>query len=268
MELTRRRMLEMCSLTALSIPGSIHRLGSFDNKNPGSDLVTEDQKGDPADVDEFVTFSSSAIRNMSTRGGKASFEPWRDGLHKSIIATARQFIGVNRKTNPEAVTQFLDLFSLPFRTDTGFVAFCAAGISYCALSTYCEDLRWQVNDTNRLDRYRQLMPDLEFYYFYPTVSCVDMYHIAAGKRRWVDHRTKPKIIPSPGWIVLYDWKGKGVPDHCGLVQQASQKEMLTLEFNTSPGDGSQTNGGAVAERRRSYTQVYGFVITDEKPKKG
>lgn len=109
------------------------------------------------------------------------------------------------------------------------------------------------------------MPDLEHYYFYPTVSCVDMYHIAAGKRRWFTRNTNSSDLPKPGWIVLYDWKKRGTPDHCGLVQQATRDNLVTVEFNTSTGQGSQRNGGTVAQRTRTYEYVAGFVVTDAKP---
>lgn len=109
------------------------------------------------------------------------------------------------------------------------------------------------------------MPDLEHYYFYPTVSCVDMYHIAAGKRRWFTRNVKSGDLPKPGWIVLYDWNKRGTPDHCGLVQQATKDILVTVEFNTSTDEGSQRNGGTVAQRTRTYDYVAGFIVTDATP---
>ncbi len=109
------------------------------------------------------------------------------------------------------------------------------------------------------------MPDLEHYYFYPSVSCVDMYHIAAGKRRWVDVRAGANVLPKPGWIVLFDWNKQGTPDHCGIVQAATKQNLATIEFNTTVGKGSQRNGGTVAEKIRNYEFVIGFIITDAKP---
>src|SRR5262249_50826609 len=143
--------------------------------------------------------------------------------------------------------------------------FCAAGVSFCALIAYAAVLNKQYEKTKRLEALRKLAPDLEHYYFYPTVSCVDMYHIAAGKRRWVERKSKPDILPKPGWIVLYDWTTRGTPDHCGIVQQARKESMTTVEFNTTTTNGSERNGGTVAEKTRTYDQVSGFIVTDAPP---
>jgi hypothetical protein len=267
--ISRREIIKVCGLAAVSTELAFLCGHESRATEKPSDLVTEAQKGDPTDADEFVTFSPSAIREMVAKNGKAAFEPWQEGLHLSMVSTARQFIGKSRKSNPDTIANFLKLFGLPLKTDNGKdVAFCAAGVSYCALWAYSEALRRSLNDTNKFKELRKLMPDLEFYYFYPTVSCIDMYHIAAGKRRWIDHKVEPRIVPKPGWIALFDWAGVNIPDHCGLVQQASEDKMLTLEFNTSEGTGSQKNGGTVAERSRTYQHVYGFIVTDRKPVKG
>jgi hypothetical protein len=231
----------------------------------GTDSVTEDQRGDPDAVDEYVTFSPSAIRSIVMTPGKAVFESWDATLPTSMITTARQFIGCSRKETPQQITKFLQLFDLPFATDKGYIPFCAAGLSYCALLTYASRLYQDVQSSTTLERLRRLMPDLEQYYFYPTVSCVDMYYIAKGKRKLFTRNTKSTDLPKPGWIVLYDWNKRGTPDHCGLVQQATSANLVTVEFNTSTGEGSQRNGGTVAQKIRSYDYTVGFVVTDAKP---
>jgi hypothetical protein len=231
-----------------------------------NDSVTENQRGDPDVPDEYVTFSPSAIRNVATNSRKATFEEWDANLPFSMISTARAFIGSSRKNNPQQIMKFLELFDLPFATEKGNVPFCAAGLSYCGLVAYVNRLA-RVGPTSLAsitkEKLRRLMPDLEHYYFYPTVSCVDMYHIAAGKRKWVTHGAG--IVPKPGWIVLYDWNRRGMPDHCGLVQQATKDTLATIEFNTSTDAGSQRNGGTVSQKARTYDFVTGFVITDARP---
>jgi hypothetical protein len=256
---TRRDLLKAALLSALVKPvAALLQL-------PASNAVTEQQKGDPDLPYEQVTFDPEAIRRLAVHPGKASFEKWDAHLPTAMITTARDFLGFSRASNPDQITEFLALFGLPFRDKNGYLAFCAAGISFCALMAYANVVKPGYDKKRRLDQFRKLGPDLEHYYFYPTVSCVDMYHIAAGKRRWVDHKTSPTTVPSPGWIVLYDWNHRGSPDHCGIVQHATKNKLFTVEFNTVPDAGNQRNGGTVAERTRDYDFVSGFVVTDSRP---
>jgi hypothetical protein len=262
----RRSLLKWCSLSVVApLSKTTAKNSGAYQLNPLPDTVTEDQRGDPGDSDEYVTFSPSAIQNIVSKSGKAIFEAWDENLPASMIATTRQFVGRSRKTNPQEISQFLDLFNLPPKTEKGDVPFCAAGLSYCGLLTYFNHLNGHSGLSMTPERLRALMPDLEHYYFYPTVSCVDMYHIAAGKRKWRPHDMNSTTLPKPGWLVLYDWNRRGTPDHCGLVQQATKNILVTIEFNTSVGDGSQRNGGMIAEKTRTYDYVTGFVITDASP---
>ena len=256
---TRRAVLKAALLSAFVTPASVLAQAL------GNNALTEQQKGDPDLPYEKVTFDPDSIRRLATHPGKATFETWDPHLSTKMISTARTFLGYSRTSNADQITEFLALFGLPFRDANGYVAFCAAGLSFCALMAYANVARPGYDKTASLDLFRKLGPDLEHYYFYPTVSCVDMYHIAAGKRRWVDHKTSPTVIPSAGWIVLYDWSHRGMPDHCGIVQHATKSKLFTVEFNTVPDTGNQRNGGTVAERTRGYEFVHGFVVTDSRP---
>lgn len=227
--------------------------------------TVEQQKGDPDAVYEHVSFDGEAIRRLVTSSGKATFERWDADLPLKMITSAARFVGASRETTPERITEFLALFKLPFKDGKDYVAFCAAGVSYCALMAYTDEISVPT-ESNRLKMFRQFMPDVEHYYFFPTVSCVSMYHLAAAKGRWIDHKEKPGTVPKPGWIVLYDWSKSGTPDHCGIVTEASAKGLSTIEFNTSgKAGGSQRNGGTVAEKDRNYEYVRGFIVTNAKP---
>jgi hypothetical protein len=255
----RRAFLKICAAAILG--GGLNV--SSDAQLP-DDFVTEQQQGDPDGTIEYVTYSPSMINHEVTKSGKAVFEKWKPEVPISMLSVARGFIGVTRNANPDKIASFLALFDLPPQNQKGNIAFCAAGLSYCALKSYTDALHGPSTERARTESLKQLMPDVEHYYFYPTVSCNDMYHIAAGKRHWIDHKQKPTVIPSPGWIVLYDWHQKGLADHCGVVQSASQDQLITVEFNTSKGKGNQRMGGVVAEKCRTYDCVLGFVKTDVK----
>jgi hypothetical protein len=243
----------------------------YANAAPGSgNVVTEQQKGDPDAEYEHVSFDGDAVRKMAERpGDRAVFEKWDKALPSKMLATARDFLGISRDTTPDRVSEFLKLFDLPYKDDNGYLAFCAAGLSYCALQTYVKSAGVSSNDSNqqsRLYQLRRLMPDLDHYYFYPTVSCVDMYLIAAGRHRWIEHKTHSSQVPKPGWVVLFDWRGSGTADHCGLVVSGTKDKILTIEFNTSGrSGGSQRDGGTVAEKERTYKYIKGFVVTDRVP---
>ena len=233
-------------------------------------VVTERQKGDPDAEYEHVSFDGDVVRKMAERpGDRAVFEKWDKALPSKMLGAAWDFVGVSRDTTPDRVSEFLKLFDLPYKDDNGYLAFCAAGVSYCALQSYVKSTGAPWNDSNqqsRLYQLQRLMPDLDHYYFYPTVSCVDMYLIAAGRHRWIELKTPSIPVPKPGWVALFDWRGTGTPDHCGLVVSGTKDKVSTIEFNTSgTAGGSQRNGGTVAQKERSYKYIKGFVVTDRAP---
>jgi len=238
-------------------------LWSADQPPTGS-RATETQKGDPDLVYETITYDPEAIRDLSIRSGKAVFEPWDPQLPAGLIAAARGFIGDSRMKTPGRISPLLELFYLKLTDAQGTnVPFCAAGVSFCALSAYADTVRRGYASVNRMQVFRQLAADLEHYYFYPTVSCNDMALIAKAKRRW----RGPDVVPKPGWVVLFDWGNRGHPDHCGIVQTATAKTMFTVEFNTAIGRGDQRNSGVVAEKNRSNDRrfVAGYIATDVAP---
>jgi hypothetical protein len=63
--------------------------------------------------------------------------------------------------------------------------------------------------------------------------------------------------PLPGDIAIYNWDGKGIPEHIGIVEASLGNGQFTaIEGNTSVGNDS--NGGAVMRRTRKIVQVDGF----------
>ena len=58
----------------------------------------------------------------------------------------------------------------------------------------------------------------------------------------------------PGDTIFFDWPGKGVADHTGIVMaDGGQAGISTFEYNTSPTNaGSQQNGGGCYYRTRSH----------------
>ena len=81
--------------------------------------------------------------------------------------------------------------------------------------------------------------------------------------------TAPKEKVQKGDIVLMNFRGGAAPEHCGLVYEVSDGgnvRIQTVEGNTTPGsEGSQDNGGCVAQKTRSLSQVVGVCRPQYKP---
>ena len=77
---------------------------------------------------------------------------------------------------------------------------------------------------------------------------------------------KGKIVPvgeaKEGDIVFFQFDNDAQPDHVGIVAKNMKrlKALRTIEGNTSPSNkGSQSNGGGVYEKKRSYATVMAVV---------
>lgn len=66
-----------------------------------------------------------------------------------------------------------------------------------------------------------------------------------------------KTKAQPGDIVDFNFGSKTSDwrQHTGIVVSVEGTDLITIEGNTSAGKGSQSNGGAVAEKTRSYEYV-------------
>lgn len=84
-----------------------------------------------------------------------------------------------------------------------------------------------------------------------TASCTALMNAAKKAGMWV---TSGYL---PGDIVIYDWGGDKVPDHCGIIAQLTGTGYLCIEGNTAVGNDS--NGGQVMERSRATKTILGAV---------
>ena len=84
-----------------------------------------------------------------------------------------------------------------------------------------------------------------------TASCGALMRAGKAAGRWVTGNYQP------GDVVIYDFPGGAVTDHCGIVVTALTTGVRAIEGNTAVGDDS--NGGAVMERTRPLSQVVGAV---------
>ena len=73
---------------------------------------------------------------------------------------------------------------------------------------------------------------------------------------------KGKLVPvaqaQPGDLVFFQFDNDAQPDHVGIVEKNNTrlKRLVCIEGNTSPNNsGSQSNGGGVYRKKRSYGTV-------------
>ena len=80
--------------------------------------------------------------------------------------------------------------------------------------------------------------------------------LAAGRRAgWAVRHQDAR----PGDIVFFNFPGGEAVDHVGIVESDLGGVLRTIEGNTSPGDGSQADGGGVWRRQRDWSLVAGVL---------
>ena len=90
--------------------------------------------------------------------------------------------------------------------------------------------------------------------------------------RWYTEQgqTVPVSAAQPGDVVILNFSGTTDTQHCGLIWNVRKHYLQTYEGNTSPGaEGSQDNGGCVADKVRYPSQIVGvckMTYTKKKPK--
>jgi hypothetical protein len=181
------------------------------------------------------------------------------------LEIAQGYVGVSRDSNPEQINQFLKLFKYRLRYPNGaYVPYCAVGVSFCACKAYCvlNPQRLEFNQEDPNPQFRVVLSDINKYYFKPSPSCRDMVNNAKSRKIWVPRRSISWSKVMPGWLVMFDWRQVGRPNHVGFVDQSLQNRLKTVEFNTSAtSTGSKSNGGAVARKERELKYVLGYIKT-------
>jgi hypothetical protein len=181
------------------------------------------------------------------------------------LEIAHSYVGVSRDSNPDQVNQFLKLFKYRLRYSNGaYVPYCAVGVSFCACKAYCvlNPQRLEFNPEDPDPQFRVVLSDINKYYFKPSPSCRDMVNNAKSRNIRVPRRSIPWSKVMPGWLVMFDWRQVGRPNHVGFVDQSLQDRLKTVEFNTSSiSTGSKSNGGAVAGKERELKYVLGYIKT-------
>ena len=225
-------------------------------------LTTEVQQGDPDMTPESITYDAKRIETLSGSTMQGTIAARIPKFGEELVKVASEFVGMNRTDNEAEITRFLNLFRIGFRDGPkgSPTAYCAAGVSYVAAIAYQRSAGGKAATVVEPSAIRPMLMEVGIYHFYPTVSVIDMYNGALSTRRFVARSGSP----SPGALVIFDWKKNGGADHVGIVEStdAQRLSINTIEFNTTlpGGAGSERDGGQIARRVRAWdATIKGFV---------
>ena len=87
-----------------------------------------------------------------------------------------------------------------------------------------------------------------------TASCGQLYSWHKQNRQTV----KPQNVMR-GDIVILNFHGTTDTEHCGIVETVGFDKIVTIEGNTTISNQSEDNGGIVARKTRSISQVVGAI---------
>jgi hypothetical protein len=227
------------------------------------EVSEEVQFGDPELSPEILRYNETAVRKSLSRSSRAL------GIRKNpktfgvrIVEVARTYLGISAVNEPDQVTDFLSVFPIePRNNDGSLKPYCAAGVSYCACQAYCDISPRAVSYSgNRLAVFKDVLADINDYYFEPHCACQRIVENAKDRGIWQTGKGNSK--PERGWLVFFDWTNSGKANHVGIVETVDSDGIHTIEFNTSSNSsGDERNGGAVARKCRTAKHVLGFVRT-------
>lgn len=151
---------------------------------------------------------------------------------QEVVNIALGEVGYSRWNDPEAGTKYGRWFA----EVTGDSYYGQSGVPYCAMfASWC---------------FCQAGASFPAY---PSAYCPDIVNAAYSAGR-----TPYNEDAQPGDLVLFDWGHDGEADHVGIVVENHPESnyMVTVEGNTSDNSGgSQSNGGCVARKERTYDFV-------------
>ena len=271
---TRREFVKLMSGMGLGVAAA-DRLYAQDSEPKdinallSTALYSEEHMSDPDASPEKLDFAPAQLQKAITTPRPYGQNKNARDLAMRMLEITRTFAndGVSRDHNSSQVLEFLQLFGFGLRYDGGGapVPYCAAGVSYAACRAYC-DIKTSENykvkdityDDARMNLLKSKLRDVEHYYFLPSPSVAFIKADAEEKSRktWVDATQ----TPSRGWLVIFSWRSTR-PNHVGIVDRVDDKNLYTLEYNTTGKvNGDQRNGGMVAPKIRPRDNtIMGFV---------
>lgn len=261
--MNRREFVNFSTAQAILLCLPRTNYGAFFEQVISGGISQEVQFGDPDLPPAILKYSETAVRKSLARSTKAlgvRKNPRTFGVR--MVEVAKTYLGVSSAKEPDQVTDFLSLFPIdPKNEDGSLKPFCAAGVSYCACQTYCDISPRPVSySADRLTVFKDVLADINNYYFEPHCACQRIVENAKNRGIWQANANHSKS--ERGWLVFFDWTDSGKANHVGIVESVDSDYIHTIEFNTSSNSaGDQRNGGVVGRKCRTYKHVLGFVRT-------
>lgn len=152
-----------------------------------------------------------------------------------VLNRAAKEIGYSRWDDPKTGT----IYGRWYAQEVGDSYFGQNGVPYCAMFV-----------SYILDKCGQKVKG------FPTASCPSGLSGARNAGLKISNKKNAKA----GDIVFFDWNNNNSPDHVGFVEKNYGSYIQTIEGNTSSGtSGSQSNGGGVYRRTRTWSDVLAIV---------
>lgn len=155
---------------------------------------------------------------------------------EKVLQVAQGEVGYSRWDDPESGTKY----GRAFAEYTGNSYYAQSGVPYCAMFVW-----WVLN---------QCGVELAGM---PTASCGVLLNACTSAGLVLPNKQNAQA----GDIIIFDWANvAGGNDHVGFCKRNNGANLTTIEGNTSAGNsGSQGNGGAVAERTRTWDVVQAVI---------
>lgn len=253
---TRRKFVALSGLGAAALALPSRQLQAQESLR-----IVAYEQGDPQGDVEPVVLDPEFVSQIIDGPPRIAFnipDPLPD-FAAALMDVAKTYDGMDRWKNEKEVTAMLALFGCPFKDKNGaYVAFCGAGIGYCAALAFAKARNLPSDDASL----RNLLHAVDFFNYYPSPGTLNMSQVARGKSRWVERTIKPE----PGWLVIYDWSGSSDPEktsHTGIVIGADGASLRTFEFNT--GNKQHPGGGTIGYKTRNIDKtVKGYIKTNSR----
>jgi hypothetical protein len=224
-----------------------------------SDSVQQEQQsGDPGAPPELALADEKKILEI--------FSIVAFGVQKSaqdvclrMLNVAGDYLGQSKYSNPAMVRDFFQVFGMNAGDQPdNFLAFCAAGLGYCAAKAYCEVSPSPFNPSQA--NIKNAISDINRQYFRPDPLVRVMQTDAVKRKTWISQSDIRENTIMPGWPIIFSWNHDGVANHVGLVKQQDGLHFTTIEFNTRVSTGGdQSQGGHVAIKDRDIVDVLGII---------
>lgn len=152
-----------------------------------------------------------------------------------VLDIAGSQVGYTRWDDPEEGSKYGRWYAE--KTSSGY--FGASGVPFCAMG-----VSWVLDQAGT-----SLLGDGRLYAYVPW-----MVRDASQVGRLIGF-----YDIQPGDVLCFDWDGDGLADHTGFADYRVGEYVHTVEFNTSSGAGSQSNGGGVYRRVRAHDDICAVI---------